>query len=355
MSRRRPESSEGRDQRPETGERRPERPEGVYDLWEALPEERAVTGRMPVTLWAESAPAEATRSGMDSMDQMDGTKRVPIPFWQKPALAVDDTQRSPVSFPSFLSLSSLAALPTGCHPSHDRLAALRRLLAEKYPAAERRSGGILPTGLAPVDAVEGGLRRAALTELSGSSGAGALFLQAMLRAVNREKCLAALVDAARSFDPEGCAPSALTRLLLVLCADAAQAVKAADLLLRDGNLSLVLLDLQAAPRQQIRRIHASTWHRLQRLVEQTASALTPQPMVEGARVRIALHGSWTLAAQRRWRHELVSEMPARVYPRHSGDSDAPRQLWCRHPACLPQAGSLHHTPELEARKESVSA
>jgi len=208
--------------------------------------------------------------------------------------------------------------------TQDRLAGLRRLLAEKYPAAERKPGGMFPTGLAPLDAVEGGLRRASLTELSGSSGAGALFLQAMLRAVSREKCLAALVDASRSFEPEGCSPSALSRLLVALCADAEQAVKATDLLLRDGNLSLVLLDLQSAPLQQIRRIHASTWHRLQRLVEQTSSALvvlTPQPMVEGARVRIAMNAAWTLTAQRRWRHELISEMTVRVFPRHAAAGD----------------------------------
>jgi hypothetical protein len=213
--------------------------------------------------------------------------------------------------------------------TQERLSGLRRLLAEKYPAAERKPGGILSTGIAPVDAVEGGLRRAALTELSGCSGAGALFIQAMLHAVSREKCLAALVDAARSFEPEGCAPAALARLLVVLCDDPAQAVKAVDLLLRDGNLSLVLLDLQLAPLRQIRRIHASAWHRLQRLVEQTSSALvvlTPQPMVEGARVRIAMNAQWTLKAQRRWRHELIPEMSVRVFPRHASAFSGDPQL-----------------------------
>ncbi len=219
-----------------------------------------------------------------------------------------------------LAVASDPWSPSLPEATQERLSGLRRLLAEKYPAAERKPGGILPTGLAPVDAVEGGLRRAALTELSGATGSGALFIHAMLRAVSREKCLAALVDAARSFEPEGCASSALTRLLVVLCEDPAQAVKAVDLLLRDGNLSLVLLDLQAAPVRLIRRIHASAWHRLQRLVEQTSSALvvlTPQPMVEGARVRIALPGRCSLKDQRRWRQDLVEAMPARVFPRHA--------------------------------------
>jgi hypothetical protein len=107
-------------------------------------------------------------------------------------------------------------------------------------------------------------------------------------------------------------------LLVVFCADAMQAVKAADLLLRDGNLSLILLDLQAVPSAQLRRIPANTWHRFQRLAEQTTAAvvvLTPQPIVEAAQVRITGAGGWTLAAQRRWRHELLSAESWRVFPR----------------------------------------
>ena len=200
------------------------------------------------------------------------------------------------------------------------------MLAEKFPATEHKPGGILRTGLASLDAAEGGLRRAALTEFSGTSGAGALFLQAMLGAICRERCFAALVDAARTFEPDACPRSALARLLVVLCADAVQAVKSADLLLRDGNLSLVLLDLQAAPSAQLRRIPANTWHRFQRLAEQTTAAvivLTPQPMVEAAHVRItgdshsANAPQWTLAAQRRWRHELIASASWRVFPRRT--------------------------------------
>jgi hypothetical protein len=209
-----------------------------------------------------------------------------------------------------------------------RLAALRELLAEKFPSAERKPGGILRTGIAPIDAIEGGLRRAAVTELAGSSGNGALFLHALLGTLVREKWLAALVDAGRTFDPEGCAPEALARLLVVFCENAVRAIKAADLLLRDGNLAIILLDLQAAPAKDLRRIPASTWHRFQRLAEQTTAAfvvLTPQPMVEAAQVRIVPDGKWTLAAQRRWRHELIAAWPARVFRRHVAAAPSPRE------------------------------
>jgi hypothetical protein len=199
-----------------------------------------------------------------------------------------------------------------------RIAELRLALAEKFPAAEQKPGGFLPTGLAALDAVEGGLRRAALTEFSGTSGAGALFIQSLLHAVGRGQSFAALVDAARTFEPDACPPWALSRLLVVLCADATQAVKAADLLLRDGNIALVMLDFQCIAPSELRRIPANTWHRFQKLAEQTSAAfvvLTREPFIESAQVRIAGTGGWTLSAQRRWRHELMREASWRVFPR----------------------------------------
>ena len=202
--------------------------------------------------------------------------------------------------------------------SDTRLTALRQALAEKFPATKQKPGGTLRTGLADVDAAEGGLRRAALSEFSGPGGA--LFLHAMLGAVCRERCFAALVDAARTFEPSDCPSAALARLLVVLCADAMHAVKSADLLLRDGNLSLVILDFQSVPSRQLQGIPANTWHRLQRLAEQTTAAvlvLTPSPMIEAAQVRITEASRWTLAAQRRWRHELLASAAWRVFPRRT--------------------------------------
>ena len=180
------------------------------------------------------------------------------------------------------------------------------------------------TGLADLDAVEGGLRRAALTELSTASGAGALFIQGMIGTIGRERCFAALVDAARSFAPERGASSA--RLLVVFCAGVMQAVKATDLLLRDGNISLVMLDLQAVPSRELQRIPANTWHRLQRLAEQTTAAvvvLTPQPMVEAAQVRITAGENWTLAAQRRWQRDLIATARWRVFVRRRAERHIP--------------------------------
>ncbi len=199
-----------------------------------------------------------------------------------------------------------------------RLVALRSLLAEKFPAEKRKPAGLLRTGLEVFDASEGGLRRGSLTEVSGTSGAGTMFIEAALTILGREKCFAALVDGGRTFDPQGCSAAALRRLLWVMCGKVALAVKAADLLLRDGNLALVLLDLQMLPLRELRRIPASTWHRFQRVVEQTGTVfvvLTPQPMVEGAKVRIAMRTRWDLAALRQRRRDLLADLQAQLFVR----------------------------------------
>ena len=205
-------------------------------------------------------------------------------------------------------------------PADSRIAALRSLLAEKFPHTETKAAGVLATGLEVFDASEGGLRRGCLTEITGASSAGTLFIETMLHVLRREKCFGALIDGGHSFDPQGCHPHALRRLLWVQCPAADSAIKAADLLLRDGNLALILLDLQMLAARELRRIPANAWHRFQRVVEQTGIAftvLTPQPMVEGARVRIAVTRHWDLQAMRQRRRALLGELTAQIFTRAS--------------------------------------
>ncbi len=196
-----------------------------------------------------------------------------------------------------------------------KIAELRRLLSEKFPAQRVKKGTHFLTGLEPIDEAEG-LPRAAVTEISGSLGAGSLIITALVQALRRTRCYGALIDGSRTFDALDLAPQALQRLLWVLCEGANQAVKAADLLLRDGNLPLLILDLQALPPAQLRRIPASTWHRFHRMAEQGNTALailTPQPMIEGARVRIAAETPGTLEAMTRRRHLLLRDLDLKIF------------------------------------------
>jgi hypothetical protein len=211
-----------------------------------------------------------------------------------------------------------------------RLAALRALLHEKFPAGAVRESGVLPTGCAALDEAEGGLRQGAVTELVGPSSAGALFLAVALRVLAREQAFGALVEAGNSFHPDAAGPSALARLLWVRCGEPRAALKAVDLLLHDGNLRLLVLDLQLTPERELRRIPASTWHRFQRVVETTGMAfviLTPQPMIAGAKTRMAVRQRWTLAAMRERRGALLESWEVQVFARRqfSALADGARQ------------------------------
>lgn len=189
--------------------------------------------------------------------------------------------------------------------------ALREKIAAESAAKKPSAGTAIATGVPAIDDTVGGLHRSALTEFSGSSGHGALMLSAVLGIALRERWQIALVDAADHFDPASWPAQALRRMLWVRCHDARQAIRAADILLRDGNLPLLALDLQGIPAKRIRGIPANVWHRFQRIVEESAVAvvvLTNWPMVEGARIRIEATERLTLHAQRRRRNRLASGM-----------------------------------------------
>lgn len=198
------------------------------------------------------------------------------------------------------------------------LAAVRAALAERFPEAAPPPERPWATGWAAIDDAEGGLPQGSVTEWCSAPAGGGLLLDRIGAAVRQRRTFAGLVDCGRTFDPGSYAAAVLPRLLGVFCDTAEQGVKVTDLLLRDGNLPLVLLDLQALPRRQLGRIPAHTWHRFQRLVEKSGTAfvvLTPQPLVEAARMRIALRGSWDLAALQRPRRELFPGLDVQIFRR----------------------------------------
>ena len=185
-----------------------------------------------------------------------------------------------------------------------KITELRALLAEKFPQQKPKSSSGLPTGLPELE-----LQRGVVTEVSGSTGSGTLFLENVIRSVSTSHSMVALVDGASAFD----VAEENRRLLWVLCKEAQAAIKVTDLLLRDGNLPLVLLDLQMNPAAELRRIPSTTWYRFQRIVEQSTAAfvvLTPRPMVSSAATRLLLRNRWTLHAMRQRRAELLLEVDA---------------------------------------------
>lgn len=208
-------------------------------------------------------------------------------------------------------------------PAPGRLDALRALVAAKFPAQPLPAASRFRTGRAALD-LHGGLRQGALTEACGTPGAGSLLLAALLEAAARDSFLVGLIDAAGSFEPEDWPEAQLRRLLWVMGRDVPSSLKAADLLLRDGNLPILVLDLQMLPPRALRRIPAGTWHRFHKVIEPLATVLlvlTPRPLVEGAAARIALGLKTDLDALHRPRAALAEQWEARIFER--GAAPAP--------------------------------
>jgi hypothetical protein len=204
---------------------------------------------------------------------------------------------------------------------------LRQLLAERLPGLRQFSEPPLvirnPTGVAAMDRLlDGGFPKSAIIELvSRQLNAGsALIAVALLRQAYQTNQWLGWVDGQDCFDPTPLDNALLSRLLWVRCHETKQALTASDLLLRDGNLPLVVFDLRLNPAIELRRIPATTWYRWQRIVELTSTTLlvlTPRPMVTGAQARLSLGNRFTLEALMETEEELLSRLKIELMQRRS--------------------------------------
>src|SRR5262249_32981735 len=176
---------------------------------------------------------------------------------------------------------------------------LRHLLAERFPHALTTATRLI-TGLPFLDdSIGGGLLRGAITELisSGTSAGSASLIHALIHCAYRDNYFLALIDGHDSFDPCGLDNAWLQHLLWVRCSKASEGVKATDLLLRDGNFPLVIVDLVLNAPDELRKIPQTNWYRLQRLAEGIPTAcliLTPYEMVSSAQLKLVLGNSWDI-------------------------------------------------------------
>ncbi|MEP4079671.1 hypothetical protein [Haloferula sp.] len=121
----------------------------------------------------------------------------------------------------------------------------------------------------------------------------------------------ALIDARDRFDPASFTPEECARLLWLRCRDTNQAIRSADLLLRDGNLPFVLLDLSALPARELRRIPNSSWHRLRQLAQSTDTTLltlTPTPLIPRTSLRLTLTRQFSLHDLHLPHHQLLASI-----------------------------------------------
>jgi hypothetical protein len=171
---------------------------------------------------------------------------------------------------------------------------LRKLLAERFPHVALTTATRLITGLPFLDEpIGGGLPRAAITELISlrTNEGSASLIHALVHSAYRDNYFLALIDGRDSFDPCAFDNAWLQHLLWVRCSKASEAIKAADLVLRDGNFPLVIVDLVLNAPEELRKIPQTTWYRLQRLVETIPTAclvLTRYEMVASAQLKLVL-------------------------------------------------------------------
>src|SRR2546423_1202272 len=197
---------------------------------------------------------------------------------------------------------------------------LRKALSERFPQRPAAAASVLSTGLSFLDQTSGGgLPRSAITELitPRASAGSASLIHALLRSAQRDRHFIALIDGSDSFDPGSSDNSALRHLLWVRCRKAFDAIKAADLLLRDGNFPLVVVDLVLNTIEELRKIPQTSWYRLQRLVEAAPTAcliINRQSLVSSAQLKIVLENSWTLEALEK--ENAISNLRFRIQRSH---------------------------------------
>ena len=195
----------------------------------------------------------------------------------------------------------------------------------------------LATGLPALDAaIEGGLPRGRVTELTGARSAGRTGLACRIAAsATRAGETIAWVDPEDALDPEtaGGAGVALPRTLWVRPRDVADALRAAEILLGAGGFGLVVLDLGVAGTAR-----TTAWTRLARAAERTRSTLLVLAAARSAGSCAAL--ALELVGRRaRWsrgagagRHVLLDGITARLTVARSRGGGAGRAVVVRH-AC----------------------
>jgi hypothetical protein len=154
--------------------------------------------------------------------------------------------------------------------------ALRERIPSPFTDLDRRVFESVPTGIAPLDALTGGLPRGAISEIFGppSSGRTSAMVSILAEATtNDEVC--ALIDGNDAFDPKSAAAAGLDleRLLWVRCHKLDQVLKSTDLLLQGGGFGRVVMDLTDLPLSHVQSIALASWFRFQRTIEKTPTAL----------------------------------------------------------------------------------
>jgi hypothetical protein len=196
---------------------------------------------------------------------------------------------------------------------------LRQLLAERFSKAHSSTERTaFRAGIPAIDGLPGGgIPLGALTEISVSapSSGSQLLLSHLLQNAQRKHQYTALIDGSNSLDPQSLESESLKQLLWVRCLSAEQAMKATDLLTRDSNFPLLLLDLRDCTDRDLKKIPSTSWYRLQRVAETTAISLiifTRSPIVASAMLRFQLEQPFSLKTFDQKQDDLLFTLPLKL-------------------------------------------
>lgn len=140
-------------------------------------------------------------------------------------------------------------------------------------------------------------RTGALWECVGApAGGGAqTLLEALLLEARQAGKFTALIDVGSGFDVDGLSPGLETGLLWVRCGELRQALRALDIVLRDENFHLVVLDCLGMGAGTAQAAPLTQWHRLRLLAKKRAAplwVLSEQAQVPSPDERFYLPTAW---------------------------------------------------------------
>jgi len=203
-------------------------------------------------------------------------------------------------------------------PGSPKIIQLRKFLAERFPQ-QKVTHRLASTGWLPLDALlGGGLPKGSITQLiiPHISAGGAIVLHEIIEAMQQHSQCVALIDGKNSFEPSTGYPL----LLWIRCQNVAQALKATDLVLRDSNLPLSILDFKQNSDAELRKIPGTTWYRFQRIIEENKSTLltiTRHPLVSSAQISIMLTHQLRFDDLTSFRSEIVKLFSLEIVRRRS--------------------------------------
>jgi len=186
--------------------------------------------------------------------------------------------------------------------------ALAGRVISPFRVREAAAPQVVPTGIATLDELTGGLPRGCLTEIYGQPCSGkSSILQAALAARTQASEVCAIVDTRDAFDPTSAQSAGvfLPRLLWVRCSGIDQALRSVDLLLHGGGFGLVALDVGDILPRLVRQVQLNVWFRMRRAVEDTSTVFVVLAQESNAKSCASLvlrveqqAASWSLPAKK---------------------------------------------------------